>query len=172
LPGSDVFIATQLAYKNEINRDGLVVRLNNEAYKIFLSSELIRNYSQISIEQEKVKRELETGTFNLETYVLSESSIRLMQYQNLEKFYIAAGFELHFKALLLQKDFVVNIFEDVGKFKDLYKLQGKTPIHKNEIFKISGYFYDDVKGLNILPGITSSSLKFSTICKEKASPVM
>lgn len=38
LPGSDTFLRTELAYRDEINKGALVTFLNREAYKAFTDS--------------------------------------------------------------------------------------------------------------------------------------
>ena len=68
---------------------------------------------------QKIKQELADGTFSLENYQISQQHWQLMEYMNLEFFYIATGFELHFKSWLLQNDFIVNIVEKAEPFKNL-----------------------------------------------------
>ena len=164
LSGCDVFKRTHLAYKDDLNRDAFVVSLNYEAYKILLSSTLIGQYPILKSEQLRIKNALDSGTFNLAEYEPSQIQMQRLEYINLENFYIATGFELYFKSCLLQNDYVVNIFEDKDQFKDLKIEQRKRPVHKRELFNISGYFYDSNKKINILKGITAKSLDFSIIC--------
>ena len=161
LSGFDVFKQTHLCYKDDLNRDAFVVRLNFEAYKIFLSSILIGQYPTLKEEQQKRKAEFESGFINS---VISPIEFYRMEYVNLENFYIATGFELHFKSTLLQNNFVVNIFDNKGVFKSLCDKQKDSPVHKDELFNISGYFYDPSKQINILNGITENSLNFGKLC--------
>ena len=169
LDGCDVFKRSQLAYKEEINRDNFVIYLNKEAYKILLSSALIGEYPTLLAEQniqnietlKQLSNQIETE--NLEVF---GPPLRLQRLEliNLENFYIATGFELFLKSRLIEKNYIVNIFEDNLDFKNLREQQKKRPILKSELFSISGYFYDESKKINILKGITDSSLNFCTIC--------
>ena len=166
LPGCDVFKLTHLAYKDNLNRDAFVVSLYHEAYKIFLASVLIGQFQTLKEESRKVKEALENGTFDIRTYQISQTQWQRREYINLENFYIATGFELFCKSKLLEKDFLVNVLEDKNEFKELRKEQKKRPIHKSELFNISGYFYDAILQKNILKGITEKSLDFGVISTE------
>ncbi|AEE50451.1 hypothetical protein [Haliscomenobacter hydrossis] len=167
LPGCDVFKRTQLAYKDDLNRDGFVVSLYHESYKIFLTSVLIGQFPTLREESRKVQDALDNGTFDIRNSQISKTQWQRMEYINLENFYIATGFELFFKSKLLENDFLVNVLEDKNEFKELRKDQRERPIHKNELFNISGYFYDASLQKNILKGITEKSLDFSLISKVK-----
>src|SRR5579864_6599758 len=89
LPGSDVFLRTQLAYKTELNRNALIVHLNREAYKAFIDTITISQYPLLHNEAEMQKRDWRT---------FSPTIYRRMEYMDLENLKIAAGFELHLKA--------------------------------------------------------------------------
>jgi hypothetical protein len=65
LPGSDVVTNRQSAYQNDIERNGFVVSINNEAYKMFLKSTLIRHYPTLISDQLKMKTAIENGTVHL-----------------------------------------------------------------------------------------------------------
>jgi hypothetical protein len=166
LPGSDVFTKGQLAYKDVINRDAFVVSINNEAYKMFLLSTLIGHYPTLVSDQLKMKTAIKNGTAHLAFQEMSQINKGRLENMNLEFFYIATGFELSFKACLLQNNYVIHNFEDKGIFKELNKQQRLRPVHKSELFDISGYFYDPNKKINILKGITVQSLNFKLICNK------
>ncbi len=166
LPGCDVFKRTQLAYKDDLNRDAFVVSLYHEAYKIFLSSILIGQFPILRDESRRTQEALDNGTFDIRTHQISQTQWQRMEYINLENFYIATGFELFYKSRILENDFLVNYLEDKNEFKELRKEQRERPIHKSELFNISGYFYDTTLQKNILKGITEKSLDFSLISKE------
>ena len=134
LTGSDVFKRTQLAYKDDLNRDHFVVSPNREALKIFNLSVTFGQHSQLKWESEKVQQQLADGSFKLEEYQISEQHWRLLEYMNLEFLYIATGFELHFKSWLLQNDFIINIIYKIEPFKNLKNEQKERPISKTEFF--------------------------------------
>jgi hypothetical protein len=164
LPGSDEFTKGQLAYKDVINRDAFVVFINNEAYKMFLLSKLIGHYRTLISDQLKMKTAIENGTAHLEIQEMSQINKDRLENMNLEFFYIATGFELSFKASLLQNNYVIHNFEDKDNFKDLYNKQKKEPVHKSELLEAGGYFYDPIKEKIFLKGITANSLNFKLIC--------
>lgn len=168
LDGCDLFKRSQLAYKEEINRDNFVIYLNKEAYKILLSSVLIGEYPTLLAEQNLQNIETLKQLSNhieIENLEVFGPPLRFQRIEliNLENFYIATGFELFLKSRLIQNNYIVNIFEDNLDFKNLREQQKKRPILKSELFSISGYFYDESKKINMLKGITDSSLNFSTI---------
>ncbi len=166
LSGCDVFKRTQLAYKDNLNRDHFVVSLNREALKIFNLSVTLGQYRQLKVQSEQTKKELSDGTFDIRTYQISIEQWRLMEYMNLEFFYIATGLELHFKSWLLQNNYIVNIIDKNEPFKTLKNEQYKRPITKVEFFSFGSFKYDTIKQINILQGITEQSLSFNTICNE------
>ena len=101
LSGCDVFKRTQLAYKDNLHRDHFAVSLNKEALKILNLSVTFGQHNQLKAESERVNQEVADGTFNLKNdLILSEQHWRLLEYMNLEFYYIATGFELHFKSWL------------------------------------------------------------------------
>lgn len=164
LSGCDVFKRTQLAYKDNLNRDHFVISLNREALKIFNLTVTFGQHSELKAQAQKIKQELADGTFSLENYQISQQHWQLMEYMNLEFFYIATGFELHFKSWLLQNDFIVNIVEKAEPFKNLRNEQRDRPISKTEFFTLGNFQYDTAKQMNILQGVTEQSLGFHTIC--------
>lgn len=168
LPGFDTFRGTHLAYKDDLNRDAFVVSLYYEAYKIFLSSARIKLFPSLKQYSQKVEEDFNNGLIiDSSNYPGSQILSHVMEYVNLENFYIATGFELFCKSKLLEKDLLVNVLEDSSQFKDLRSIQKKRPIHKSELFKISGYYYDNHLRINVLKGITDKSLDFSLIVREK-----
>ncbi len=166
LSGCDVFKRIQLAYKDNLNRDHFVVSLNREALKIFNLSVTLGQHRQLKIQSEQTKKELLDGTFVIQKYQISMEQWKLMEYMNLEYFYIATGFELHFKSWLLQNDYIVNVIDKNEPFKALKNEQFKRPVTKEEFFTIGDFKYDTIKQINILQGITEQSLSFNTICNE------
>src|SRR5438046_1274062 len=95
LPGSDVFLRTQLAYKDELNRDALIVHLNREAYKAFLDTVFVGQYPRLRQESEMVKKDLK---------VFPPTIFQRLEHIDLENLKIAAGLEMHLKACLLAHD--------------------------------------------------------------------
>jgi hypothetical protein len=173
LPGCDTFKKTELVYKDNINRDAFVIKLNIESYKIFCSSFLIGDYPNIIKEREQQKEHYrKLNENNPETNNLSIFLPPIIQqrfeYINLEHFYLATGFELSFKSKLLYRNFIVNIFEDSPQFANLRKEQKKRPITKTELFSISDYFYDEDNMINRLKGITQKSLGFEIMLNKSS----
>lgn len=150
LPGSDVFMRTQLAYKDDLSRDNFVVFLNREALKIFNLTVTFGQHNQLKAQAERVQQQLSDNTFDFENYQISEQHWRLLEYANLEFFYIATAFELHFKSWLLQKNYIVNIIDNIDPFKILRKEQLKRPINKIELFSLGDFYYDTIRQINIL----------------------
>jgi hypothetical protein len=159
LPGSDTYIYRHLIYKDDLNRDFGSAYLNVEAYRIFLDAIWISKYPQIAEEINTVIK----NKFLTFTPLLWKT----IEYQNLENFKIAAGFELAFKAILLRKNCIINLIKKIQNFEDLSKQQWKRPILREEYFTIDDYRYDAQKCHNKLIGIQEGSIKFSTILDEK-----
>src|SRR5258708_37625161 len=156
LPGNDVFLRTQLAYKNEINKEALITFLNREAYKAFTDTILIGQYPLLQQEKEMEKRDWR---------IITPTMFRQMEYRDLDNFKIAAGIELHLKACLVSKDIVIHLIADKPPFKELCERQKKTPVYAHELLAIEGFYYNGER--NILRGLTSKSLGFDQILKAK-----
>lgn len=160
LPGSDVFIRTQLAYKNELNRDALIVHLNREAYKAFIDTVSIGQFSLL-------KKESEIASNDFFRTPIPPTVLRRMQYFDLDNFKIAAAFELHLKACLLAHDIVIHLINskvptvNADLFKRLSSKQKQGPVTKQELFAIEGFYYNGEH--NVLRGLTSRSLNFEKI---------
>src|SRR5438045_516817 len=108
LPGSDVFLSTQLAYKDELHRDALIVYLNREAYKLFTDTIFIDQYPLLQKEAELLHSNIR---------IFPPTIFRRIEYIDLENFKIAAGFELHLKACLLSTDIVIHQIAKSPQFK-------------------------------------------------------
>src|ERR1700694_251138 len=102
LPGSDVFLRTQLAYKTELNRDALIVHLNREAYKAFIDTITIGQYPLLQQEAEMLKKDVQL-------LAISNTTVRRGEYLDLDNFKIAAGFELHLKACLIANGIIIHV---------------------------------------------------------------
>ena len=164
LSGCDVFRRTQLAYKDNLHRDHFIISLNREALKIFNLSVTLGQHAKLKEENEKDLQMLSDGNFHIDAFQTAEQHWRLLENINLEFFYLATGFELHFKSWLLQNDFIVNIIDKIEPFKDLKNEQKDRPINKAEFFTVGSFQYDTTKQINILQGVTEQSLGFNTIC--------
>ena len=153
LPGCDVFLRTQLAYRDEINREALVIFLKREAYQAFTDTILIGQYPLLQQEKEMQKRDWR---------IFTPTIFRQMEYRYLDNFKIAAGFELHLKACLVAKNIVIHqIADKMSQFEELRKRQKKTPVYGNELLDIEGFYYNGK--LNILRGLLSKTLDFNQI---------
>lgn len=155
LPGSDVFIYTHLLYKDDVNRDYGVARLNKEAYIAFKDTVLFSEYAQLAAE----RRLLLNGYT-----IFTPTSFKRLEYINFENFKISTGFELSFKARLLSNNCIINLLNaELPEFNELSKQQKKRPILREEYFLIDGYRYDAQRQINRLIGLKDESLKFGTI---------
>jgi len=166
LPGGDSFLWSQLAYKDSLHRDSFVVNLLSEAYKAFMLSASISEYDLILKEQEIETNEIRVN-FPSTTLPIHLTPFHLWRYDNinLENFLISTGFEISIRARLLSTDHLVQEVKNKD-FKALYDKQKKQPIHKNEFFEVSGYYYDEKLGRNYLLGLHSKSINYSLLLKE------
>jgi hypothetical protein len=84
----------------------------------------------------------------------------LMDFINYEYLKIASAFELHFKARLLGRDFLVHELDrDDPLYRQLATEQKRRPIQTGEVVAVSSYAFDGQR--NYLPGLKDASLKFS-----------
>jgi hypothetical protein len=166
LPGSDVFRFSHLLYHDPLNRDAGVVHLNVEAYKSFSDTVLVSQRHALATEQRTVKEWIAAGGFASRVpFPWGTASYAYMDYVNYENLKIASGFELHLKARLLSRDFIVHEIDGrTGDYKRLAKEQEVRPISKTEIFAIRSYHFDGQQ--NYLPGLKDSSLKFAKFTDE------
>ena len=161
LPGHDVYKYSHLLYHDDLNRDFGVVRLNVEAMKAFSDTVMIARRHTLAKEQAAAKEWLNKGGFaaNL-PYPWGEASIMAMEYANYENLKLASGFELHLKARLLARNYVVHEIDSrVPGCRDLAAEQAERPIAKHELLAIQKYHFDGRQ--NYLPGLKETSLKFS-----------
>jgi hypothetical protein len=90
-----------------------------------------------------------------------------MEYINYEHLKIACGFELHLKARLLFRDFVVHeIDAKAPGFRDLANAQLQRPISRAELFHATDYKFDGQA--NYLPGLKQGSVRFSWLTERPA----
>ena len=159
LPGSDVFLRTQLAYKTELNRDALIVHLNREAYKAFIDTIAIGQYPQLRQEAEMLIKDVRF-------LARAQATVRRGEYLDLDNFKIAAGFELHLKACLLANGIIIHVIANTPAFANLRRKQRGEPVYKDELLAVEGFFFTGQ--LNILRGLTAQSLTFDTILNTPA----
>lgn len=166
LPGHDVYRYSHLVYHGDVNRDAAAVRLNLEALKAFSDTILVSQRAALAAERATVadwqgRGGMESGLPVPYAPALTAS----MQYINYENLKIAAGFELHLKARLLARDFIVHEIDPKTKnCGNLAKRQPERPIKKQELFAIQEYRFDGKQ--NYLPGLKEASLKFSLLTDE------
>lgn len=168
LPGFDVYRYSHLLYHDDLNRDFGVVRLNVEALKAFSDTVTLTRRHSLSAEQAAVKEWLDRGGIEAGLpFPWGEATRASMEYANYEHLKIASGFELHLKARLLARDYVLHeIDAKITGYKALAAEQFDRPIQKQELFAIQPYHFDGRQ--NYLPGLRAASLKFSWLTDNPA----
>jgi hypothetical protein len=168
LSGFDVYRYSHVLYLSEINRDAGVVRLCREALMAFSDTVLIHDRHALSAEQAETKRWLAaSGIAAGLACPSSPITFARLEWINFENLKIAAGFELTLKAMLLEKDYILQEINDCDPaYKTLSGEQKQRPISKAELFLIDDYRHDGQR--NYLPGLRPTSLKFSTIVQKPA----
>lgn len=163
LNGSDSYRTTHLVYLDERHRDFAVVRLNLEALKAFFDTIAVRHRHQLAAERVADKLFLGAGgmTAGLELPPATATWATL-EYMNYEHLKIASGFELNLKARLLAAGHVLHEIDlSSPLYKTLAKEQRERPILITELLNLSEFHFDGSQ--NYLPGLKSSSLKFSLL---------
>jgi len=168
LPGSDTFRFSHILYHDERNRDASVVDLNTEALKAFSDTLLISQRNELAFEAAAMEAYLKRGGLlsGDPCPPIGAATQRYMHYFNYENFKIASGFELHLKARLIARDFVIHEIHRKEPYKSLAKKQLDQPITKQELFEIQSYLFNGRQ--NYLPGLTDFSLKFSWLTEKDA----
>jgi len=152
-------------YHGDLNRDAGVVSLNIEALKAFNDTITIARYQEMVAESAKITEFCSSGGLESgRSFPFGRAHLDFMEYYNYENLKIACAFELHLKARLLKRDFVVHEIDGSAGFKDLEVEQRKRPIHRQRLLTRTEYHFDG--SLNYLPGLKESSLKFSLIVEE------
>jgi hypothetical protein len=161
LAGSDVYRASHILYLDDHHRDWGAVRLNIEAMKAFTDTVEIAERVALAAHRAEVQDFISKGGLAAGVqFPWSAASHDTLEYVNYEYLKIASGFELHLKARLLTRDYVLHLID--GKlpiYKALAHEQRSRPILKSELLSVSEFHFDG--SLNYLPGLTASSLKFS-----------
>ena len=168
LPGFDVYRYSHLLYHDDLNRDFGVVRLNVEAIKAFSDTVTLAKRHALAAEQAAVKQWLGAGGFDAGLpFPWGEASRASMEYVNYEHMKIASAFELHLKARLLARNYVLHeIDAKTAGYKGLAAEQVHRPILKQELLTIQPYHFDGRQ--NYLPGLKEASLKFSWLTDKPA----
>ena len=164
LPGFAVYRYSHLLYHDDLNRDFGVVRLNVEAMKAFSDTVTITQRKSIAEDQAAINRWQAQGGFqeNLPFPWWGDATRAKMEYVNYEHFKIATAFELHLKARLLARNFILHeIDAKISGYKTLATEQASRPIGKFEIIAIQPYCFDGKQ--NYLPGLKDTSLRFSSL---------
>lgn len=168
LPGFDVYRYTHLLYHDDLNRDFGVVRLNVEAIKAFSDTVTLAQRHALAAEQAAVKQWFSQGGLEAGLpFPWGEASRASMEYVNYEHLKIASAFELHLKARLLARDYILHVIDKkTTGYQALAAEQSGRPILKQELFAIQPYHFDGRQ--NYLPGISDASLKFSWLTDKPA----
>lgn len=166
LSGSDVFKNTHLLYYNSFHRDHGVVRLNIEALRAFGDTILIARRKELDQERRAASDWLANRGFERGlSFPKHPFLIEYMHHINYEHLKIACGFELHLKARLLARDFVVHeIDAKTPGLQELAKSQKQRPISRAELFKATDYLFDGKA--NYLPGLKQGSIFFSWLTEK------
>lgn len=165
LPGFDVYRNTHSFYFDDMHRDHGVIQLNLEALKAFSDTVTLACRHELAATQAAVREWHKAGLAANLPPPLSQASIASMKFVNYENLKIASGFELHLKARLLGRDFVLHQIDSKAKgYKDLAAEQRFRPIPKSELIAINSYYFDGRQ--NYLPGLKEGSIKFSQMTDE------
>ena len=161
--GSDVFRSSHLPYLNEMQRDWGVVRLNREAYKAFSDTILVKHRAVLKAEREAAKEWLKQGGFSSGSRLpWSAAGLAELEYMNYEHLKLGCGFELHLKARLLSRGYLVHNVDDThGRYRALARAQKQRPVEKAELLDIDGFRFDGRE--NYLPGLKRTSIMFSLL---------
>lgn len=164
LPGSDVYIRSQLAYKDSVNNASFVAYLNGEALLAFKNTLVLMFDSQMQTEGTQLTDWFKNGR----TGAMPQSpyTFRRLLYINIENLLIGSAFELHFKAELVRQGYVIQEISNNPKFLDLRKKQLERPLSKDDFLSVEGYVYDETRKLNRLRGLSNKSIGFSTLLKQ------
>lgn len=161
LPGFDVYKYTHLLYHDDLNRDFGVVRLNVEAIKAFSDTVTVVQRHAMAAEQVAIKGWLAQGGFESnKPYPWGTASLASMEYANYEHLKIACAFELHLKARLLSRNYVLHEIDgNLAACRGLAAEQRDRPIGRDELVAVQQYHFDGRQ--NYLPGLKEASLRFS-----------
>lgn len=161
LPGSDVYRHSAFIYFDDHHRHWAAIRLNIEAVKAFSDTIVIAQRKTLAAHQVELASWMAKGALAAGLAPpWNEAWHDEMEYMNYEHLKLACGFELHLKARLISRGFVVHrIAQDESAFKALAKRQEKAPVLISDLLAVRGFEFDGKN--NFLPGIEEVSLKFS-----------
>ena len=159
LPGSEVFRRSHLYYFSDFNRDWGVVALNREAYKAFSDTILVRHRAELEAGRKAMEEWLKQGGFSSSLpFPWSAAGQSQLEYMNLEYLKLGCGFELHLKARLLSRDYLVHNVEKNDRYRTLANEQKQRPVKKVELLTIDGFRFNGRE--NYLPGLKPRSIDF------------
>ena len=161
LPGSDVYRPSHILYLDGHHRDWGAVRLNVEALKAFSDTIEISERVALAAHRTEIREWIAKGALAAGLPMpWSAPWHDTMEYVNYEHLKMASGFELHFKARLLARGFIVHCLDrKLPAYKSLAREQEKRPVTAEEVRAVQEFHFDG--SANYLPGLTTSSLKFS-----------
>lgn len=166
LPGSDVFVASHLAYRDDLNRAATVARLLLEAHNAFRYTTFMTAHRERHAERAAISQSIAAG--NLIDLPRSPNCFQLSWYQHVEHLLVGTGFEIALKARLINGGFLVHEIERFGVFAELAKAQKRRPIAAEEFLELEGYRFERQQfgtTVNHLRGLSSNSLKFDLLIK-------
>lgn len=166
--GWDVFQKSHLMYMDGINRLAGVAELNFEAFKAFSDTILISKSDEIIKEAQQSHEFMASGkNLGIDEYPWPNTQMYFGRFRNYEFLKIGCGFELSLKANLLSRGIVIHELDRTDvRYSKLAKEQKNRPVLISELLSISGYMHNG--SINMLPGISKKSLKFSTILDKSA----
>ena len=165
LPGHDSYRASHLIYKDDINRNGGVLRLCLEAFYAFTDSIMIAERHAMVQEQMDTNFWLAEGG-TLKTGGVPDTPVtwKWLRFLNLEHLKIASGFEITLKSKLLESSYIIQEI-DKNLYPALAQKQKTEPVHSSEVLEVGGYRYDGA--MNYLPGLTNKSLGYDQILNKQ-----
>jgi hypothetical protein len=168
LPLSDSFRYSHLLYKTDFYRDFGAVQLNTEALKAFHDTVAIAQRDALATEDAAFEKWMRAGgPQNGSPCPWGPASQSRLTFRNFEYLKIACGFELHLKARLLARDYLVHLVDSKASgCGPLAAAQSNRPIAKAEFLALQSFHFDGTQ--NYLPGLLDGSINFSWLTERPA----
>lgn len=159
----DTYDKNCLCYKDKNNQDSFAALLLKTAYEYFQKIYRVQNFSKLSLLIEKMQKgPMGESAFDFEPFTKEAM---------LDDIKLSICFESYSKAILLRKGYLIHVLrpdksrEHYKALRELRDAQRRTPVLVTEFQQYEAITYNEGRGMNVFPCLSSQTVSLGTLLK-------